>query len=594
MTPDQPSDSAPEPTGLRRRYQLWHEHLTETQKDLLRLGLIVFGAAALAGAVYFFAAPSWRGWRHRQALRQALEHAERQDYRGSMLALKRATELAPLDLATWREVAERLAELGSPQSVLAHENMVRLAPGDVSLRLALVGEALRFGQTGSADAALRELDKAARADASFHRLAAALSMATGEAAQLEEHLAALIAASPNDFIARFNLAALRVWNLDTAKRDDALAELEALTSAPPVRVRAGLELLKHAARTRDAARARHVVDILLDRLPSPASPPAPASDSGSEAPAGWLELVAALQADAAHTGGAEVELVARWMAEVRLRKEALAWIDTLPAALRDTQPVQRAEVSLGAETDNLDRLATLLRAGALGPLPADTVQLALTSRLQRRRYQETHGRDTWQDAIASCRGDPAALGALATLAELWRDPAGNEQVLLAVLESQPQATWVFEALRNNYLARAEMTKLWQLHEKWVRADPANPAVARTWLHLSAVLDRVSPEAAGLAAHRAEAPDADPLDRCLAAAIAWRRKQLPAALQWLASVPAAARERADVAFWLAVILADSPSDEHREPARQALAQAKRPGLAAEEIALLVKKAPGSPN
>jgi|GEM_PF-2094774 hypothetical protein len=590
MNNDAPSDPDPdvpasEPGGLRARLQLWHEHLSESQKDALRLVLIVLGLAVLAGATYFLAGPSWRGWRQRQALRQAIEYAERQDHRGSMLALKRAIDLAPLDLATWREIAERLAEIGSPQSVFAHENLVRLAPGDISLRLALVEEALRFGQTDAADLALAGLDEAARSDANFHRLAAALAMATGQAALLEEHLASLASLTPDDHLARFNLAALRIWSLDEAKRSEGLAELEALTAEPSTRVRAGLELLKHAARVRDADRARQVVDLLLARLPVPELPPSAATDDGS--PAGWRELIAALKADAARAGGPEVELVARWMGEVRLRREALDWIDTLPAELRDSQPVQRAEVSLGADTEDQERLARLLRAGALGPLADDTVQLALTSRLQRRHYREAHGRGTWRDAITSCRSNPAALGALATLAELWRDPVGNEEALLAVLETQPQATWVFEALRNNYLARGETVRLWQLYEKWVRATPADSGIARTWLHLGAVLDRMPPEAITLARQRAESPGADPLDLCLAAASAWRLGESVEAFRILDTIPVAARTRADVAFWIAVIWSGSPHAEHQLLAQESRLRAQRPGLSLEERALLEK-------
>ena len=109
----------------------------------VRSAVVVALAVVVGGGVYFAGKPVWDLWRHRRAMSQALDYAEKQDYRNSMLALKRATELAPLDLATWREVSERLAELGSPQSIVARENVVRLSPGDVAMRLALVPASAR-------------------------------------------------------------------------------------------------------------------------------------------------------------------------------------------------------------------------------------------------------------------------------------------------------------------------------------------------------------------------------------------------------------------------------------------------------------------
>lgn len=584
------NDDAPQTSdNWWRRIRAWSDDLSDRQWALLRFCVAALGAGALACAAFFIGTPAWRDWRHRAALRQAVSHAERQDQRGTMLALQRAAELAPLDLTTWREVSRRLAELGSPQAVLALENTVRLAPGDVSLRLALVAEALRFGQTDTADAALRGLDESMRADASFHRLAAALAMATGEAARLEEHIAAFAAAAPDDAVACFNLAALRSWSLETAKRDAAFSELERLTSEPAVRVRAALELLKHAAQTQDPARARHVVDLLLQRLGTTASPASVPAASDTDAPRGWNELVRALQIDAARSGGTETELVARWMGDVRLGKDALAWIDSLPAALRDSLPVQGAALSLGADALDYVRIADALGKGALGPVPAETVPLAIASRVQLLHYQEIDARATWRDAIASCRGDPSALSALASLAELWRDPVGNEQVLLAVLALQPQATWVYEALRNNYLARGATQKLWQLYEKWSRNFPANAAVTRARLTLGAVLDEVSPEAADLALRRAAATDSAPYDHALAAAVEWRRKNMLIALSQLDAISAPASERADVAFWIAVIGAASDVPKYHEAARTALVNARRPGLSAEETALLDKSA-----
>jgi hypothetical protein len=561
-----------------RRYRNWRAQIYDTQFAMIRATVIVVLLLVVAGIVYVAGRPAWNAWRHRKAMAQAMDYAERQDYRNTMLALKRATELAPMDLATWREVADRLAELGAPQALVARENVVRLDPGDMSMRLALVTDALRFGQTDVASATLEDMEKAAQADAAFHRLAAAVAMATGESDRLEEHLAALVAAEPEDTTARFNLAAVRLWSINPATQAEALAELEKLTAVREMRVRAGLELLKQAARVRDADRARAVVDLLLNRMGVAPS----LRVSYDQTPPGWAALVQGLEDTAELTGAADVALVARWLGDVRMGTEALSWLDRLPESLRTAPAVARVDTLLTAETDNLDRLESLLRAGGLGPIPTDATRLAVASRVQQSRYQEPHGRATWEDAITACAGSVSALSGLATLSDVWRDAEGNELVLREILQKQPRLNWARMALRNRYLARGDTVRLWQLYESWVNGGSTDSSVVRPWLTMGAVLDRLSAEAVKVALDRAGQPQADALDLSLAAAAQWRRHSMTEALAWLDKLPPADRTRPDVAFWRAVILADT--DRHAEAA-EAARLAKREGLSLEEKALL---------
>lgn len=565
-------------SGMTARYRAWREGMSEGQFGMVRAVVILAALAAAAGIGYLAARPFWRGWRHDQAMSQAMAYAEQQDYRSTMLALKRATDLAPLDLATWREVADKLAELGSPQALVARENVVRLSPGDMAMRLALVEEALRFGQLDIAQSALTGIDRAAQEDAGFYRLAAAVALALGRSEALEENLARLVAAQPDDAVARFNLAAVRLWSADPGRQSEALGELEAMVSSPAVRVRASLELLKHAARIRDAQRARMVVNLLLDRF----NVPPDLRGAAANEPRGWSALLQALRTAAEFGGPEDVALVARWMSEVRLRREALDWIDSLPAGLRDARPVARVNTLLSAELDDFDRLEPLLRAGGLGALPVDATRLAIASRLQHLRYQAVRGRSTWEDAITACGGAVPSLTALARLAEIWRDADGNERTLQEIIRLQPKTNWVYEALRNSHAARGDTVKLWQLYGSWASVQPDDEALVQNWLSLAAVLDRFTTETSTMAIRRGTREGASPLDRALAAAALWRGKRPEEAVSIIDALPAEDRDRADIAFWRAVILAEAgrPQD-----AREALVNARRPGLSAEERGLL---------
>ena len=562
----------------RRRYREWRMRVSDQHFSNVRSAVVVALAVVVGGGVYFAGKPVWDLWRHRRAMSQALDYAEKQDYRNSMLALKRATELAPLDLATWREVSERLAELGSPQAIVARENVVRLSPGDVAMRLALVTEALRFGQVEVAGEALAGVGEGAREDATFHRLAAAVAMATGQTELLENHLSRLVSAEPGDATARFNLAAIRLWGVDAAKQAEALAELERLLSEPPVRVRAALQLLNHAARVRDANRAREVVNLLLERFNVPAT----SRLTNDDAPAGWTSLLQALRDTAEFGGGDDVALVAGWLGEVRQGKDALVWIDGLTPALRASPAVMRAEADLSLRLEDYDRLEPLLRAGALGPLSADAARLAVASRIQQVRYQPARGRTTWEDAITACGRSVASLTVLATVADAWRDAEGNERTLQEILRLQPRTNWAYQSLRNSYAARGETLNLWQLYGTWRNVRPDDPELMRPWISLGAVLDRLTPEAGDWIKNRAASAGATSLDQALAAAVFWRAAQMKEAVERLDKIPVADRGRADLAFWRAVILADT---DQKDEARAAALQARRPGLLREEIKLL---------
>ena len=209
---------------LRRQMVRLTDNLTETQWDVGRaiaLAVVVLGMGTLG---YFFGVPAWRHWQNRKALGQAKVFAQNRDYRDLMLSLRRATELAPGDLATWRAAAQLLAEIGSPDTLVAREQLTRLAPQDMALRLALAQDALRFGRFDTAEATLGGLDAAARRDLAFHRLAAALALAMGRSADLERELRAILAADPSHLDAQFTFASLQLSGTDLSARAAGEAE----------------------------------------------------------------------------------------------------------------------------------------------------------------------------------------------------------------------------------------------------------------------------------------------------------------------------------------------------------------------------------
>ncbi len=556
----------------------WH-WATEGQRDMIRLGVFLVVLILLMVAAFSFGKPWWHRWQHGQALVQAHEFARQRDYRSTLLALRRATELAPDDISTWKEVANYLSELGLPEAVVARQNVAVLAPQDIGLRLAVVTEALRFGQTEVAEATAAGINTASRQEVAFHRLAAALAVALGRSQELEEHLAAIVAVSPGDDQARFNLTAVRLWSGDVTASTQAQAELETLLDSKPVRIRTALELLKYAARTRDPAWVDRLVSLLLDRFGAPAGMMQVVVKGE---PLGWYAWLDTLKSSAAVSGPDDVARVARWLGDIGQARETLLWIEGLPSKMRDSPDVASAAADLAASVDELRRLGALLRAGAWGTWPEDAITLALASRVQELRVSKLRAQQTWIDAVTACDDSLIGLRALVRLAAAWRDEPGEELALETIIKRRPQALWACDALRVIYARRGDLPKLWQLYDSWTQRVPGDLKVRIEWVRLGCILGSVSPEMVKQVEAWFDATPGDPAAMLAWAQVLWQQNRAREALPLLVLMPAGQKDKPGVIFWLALVQANLGQ---KEAARASLVRALRPDLSDEEKDLL---------
>ncbi len=558
-----------------RKFKDWWRSTTEIKRDLVRLG-IGLALAGLAAGVVRMAEPVWRGWR-RPAPAQAPARAEPDDHRHALQALRRATEVDPNDPRVWREAMAVLSKIGSPEALVARRNLARLGPGELGLRVALVLEALRFTPSEKRGDGRAAMGEEAAGDPAFHRLAAAVALALGRTGEYEQHLAGLIAADPDDAAARFNLAALHLWSEDAAVSAAAAAELAKLGEEPVLRVRVALERLKFAASTREPARVDAEVEAalaLLGRSPGGNEP------GGSP---GWGALVVELKQVAA-TSPRDAALLARWLAEQGQGADALVWLRGLPESLRLAVEVRAAATELAAGCDDLETLRHHLREGAWGPMPSETVDLLLASRVQRLRFGEKRARATWEDAVATSQDSLAGLHALARLGAIWKDRDGADRALQAIVDRHPLEDWACEALRVSYAGQRDMDKLWRLYQAWAPRARDDKPVQQAWILLGALLNRG--EAGQLAQAEAllaaEGDDPETATLLAVAAARWRAGLPQEAEAVLARLSPAARTEPRAQVWEAVLAADR---DDLEALDEILAKIPRGDLLREEQILL---------
>lgn len=515
---------------LQERWSL----LTETQRDHIKLVVALLVLAALGYVGYLFLREPLREWRGRKALAQAEEYLEEGEYRDALLALKRATILTPKDPATWRVVAGHLERLGLAEAVVAHENLAQLNPGDPAQQLVLARQALRFDNPRVAAEAMARLPANYTEGAEYHRLAAALALATGQDELYVEELRALLAIEPRDPLARFNLAVVNLRRDDPAKDEAARQELHALLLEPEVRLRAAVELLKDAALQRNAAVAEKVGRAIEATFPTP--------DSIAALPEGWPRLRGKLQAAATAPG--EVVLLAGWLGSIGQATEALAWVGRLPATLQKDSAVADTAVTLSAQSGNLPQLTNWLEAGGWGAVPPRVIDLAVRMRLE-------SSREAWLQALLQAKDSAPGLRALARLALIWNNPAGATEALEGLLRVQPRDEWTRLQLEEVYLAQERTSQLWELYDSWRDFAAERVRVTARWWMLSAVLNRLPATASDDVALFAEQNESSALAAAAEAAVWWRQEHFAEAWAELRALPPEQKETPAVTYWLAL-------------------------------------------
>jgi thioredoxin-like negative regulator of GroEL len=556
-------------------WERFHDGMTEAQVDAARAVAVVLVVGVLGVGGYFLGRPLWLRWQNREALAQAETFSEEKDYQSMLLALRRATQSAPNDPTTWKQVIHYLAAIASPETILtAREQLIRLTPQDMAVRVALVQDALKAGRYDTANAALAGFDDAARRDAAFFRLAVAVAVAEGQPSVLQDRLAKLTAADPSDLNARFTYAALRLWNPDASVRDAARAELEGLIPDRSYRIRAAIELLSEAARRNDTSGIQGLLARLLDAF----SPGTPADFSAPAVP-GWAALVDGMKAASAAGAPSDSALVARWLADMGRRREAIAWLERLPSVSRSDPVVADTAAELVAEEQDLPQLDRLLRDGAWGAWPDETRLLALSSHLEMLRFDAERGHALWSDAVASSADSLHGLRALVRLANAWHDPDGAELALRKILDRDPRIFWAYDALRTSYVARGDLTRLWQLYGQWVQEAPDDREITAQWILLSCILNRGTSDAYPHATHLTTDSSAGILAR---AAVLWRQGSFDAAHSLLMDIPEQQRREPAIAFWVALVAADL---NLRGEAAQAIEEARKAPMPTEQLALL---------
>lgn len=558
--------NVPRPKFLEPIFERWETLSYGEQRTFTGLAVLAL-VLAVAPLLYLALRPSVNHWRHRQALQQADRFEQQGDDRNLVLALHRATLIAPSDVPTWSRVARTLDRLGASDALVAHANVLALAPGDANARAALAAAALRFGSPATARRTLTELEHDPAQRETYLRLVAELARRDGNRARYEAALVALLAFFPADPEIRLSHALLHASSHSLPRQDEARPALLALLTPPSTRVRAALGLLRLAADRRSPEFAGQVGRELVARL----SPSAPAPRDEREL---WPVLVAGLQEAAASTPD-DVARVAQWLGTVRRGSEAVAWFNRLPVALQSVPTTRDTLTELYARTDSLPELRQFLTDGAWGSMSADCARLAVEARAATLAGHDSVAITRWQDAVREAESSAPALRALGRLARLWRNDRGFEAVAKTAIRTLQQAEWPFVDLCELYLSRGETAKLLTVATNWAEREPDSSRAVWTWIRVGAALNQFSLKMESRASEVYANDSSSPAAILAIASVAAFQGRIEAAQEILKTLPANDKLPVDALLCRALISRD------RE-ARQLLFRLPPQSLLPEEI------------
>jgi tetratricopeptide (TPR) repeat protein len=531
---------------------------------------IAAGLLAVLVVAAVWLAPKFERQLAERSLREAQEMLRLQDYRRAQLMLEQAVQTNPGDNDARRELAKFYEEMGSPRALPTWRELVRLTPADDANEIGLGICALRLGDLATAQEAAAAVGPAGHATVEYHRLSAGIALKAGNQAVLDSEIAELATLEPDNARAQFNHAAIDLASANPLWQDSGRRELLALAKGRPLRIRATLELMRHAAGDPT------VFPILAEQILPPRGG-LPSFADWARTPRGFFDLIVYMQSQP-NPEPEDAAVLAQWLRRQGLAAEAAFWLGTLEPATQNDPQVLAVRASCLADSHDWRGLAAALRQGAWGRLSDDIVNLAMASRLQQDRRWPEHAQDTWNDALDLAGGSFETLQAMLRVSEGLRWTAQTEATLRRIIKLDPRALEAWQALAAIEVGAGATRQLLDLDNAWVKAEPYQPAALANQAWVSALLSRPPPPGA---LDDLSSP-AFAAARALQLRAAGRVDQADAVI---GALPLAAGSDPHVALVRALLLADRG---RREESEQALGLAVGGALLPEE-SLLVQEA-----
>jgi hypothetical protein len=453
-----------------------------TPMRLLRYGVAALGIAALilAAKIYYPHA------RDTHLIRMARVFIKNNEFRQASLCVRRALVSDERNLDAILLMAE-LSELSnSPQSLFWRKRAVEIEPQHLRYKVDFIKAALKQGETALAAEALATIDEAGRRTAAYHHLAASIAIAWKQIAQAEAHASKALELEPANEGYQFNVGLIWMQLADETRQSKGVELVRALSEHSDFRFRALRALVADAAARGDLKQAiEFSTDLQLEVQSTLADRTLhldllqKANDSAAREFLDGLRVTVAKDSEAVLT-------VVMWMLQRNRAAEALAWVNSLPAASLTEPPIRMAIAECHAAARNWDALRAYLSAGEWRGV--EFLRNSYFARLHRAQGNDDLFHDSWDDAVRLAARKTGPLSLLNRLAAQWGWARESDDLLWDVAGGQFNNVWALEALYKKYEAAGDARSLYQVILRMLELKPSDIVAQNNFALLSLLLN----------------------------------------------------------------------------------------------------------
>ena len=520
-------------------------------------------------ALAFF---GWQGFLYLQAQRRAhlatltQGFLKQGDFRSAALSARQTLKENPNDLTALKIMAVVADRNGSPAAVLWWARIAQLEPQRAENQLKWAASALRLNQVPVASQALSNIGGSATNSVRYQELAGATALAAGRFAEAEKHLAEAVRLEPANLSQFLNLAVVQLQSPDPTKAAAARLTLTRLQSDETLRVRAQRTLIADAKRRSNAVEALPLArSVIQDKQATFADHLhyltllhlTKAPDFNSE-----LERIMKRSAARAE----EVSPLAAWMRQHDLARDALAWLRSLPADIRDVLPIPIAVAECHVQLRSWEELESWLQKQTWEEL--EFLRFAFLARALRELNRPDSCRATWKQAVSAVGAEVQKQAMLARLADGWQWAGETEQLWWMIAMGDTDQRPALATLNRLYTQRQDERMLLRVAARSYNLNTRDLFAKNNYALLSLLMKHNTGEAFLLAKENFREHPGSSVFRSTYAFALYQQGHVQEALEVFSAIPKEKLDRPALTAYFGILLAANGRKE------EALAQLDR--------------------
>ena len=485
-----PDSSSPVLKQTKGRVEISHHR---AERLFLKLSLGGLAAIVLLIALIWGGYATYVRWQEKRLVRQAEVALQKGDARTASLAARTILELKPESIGASR-VAAQLSERSGDRAAISWRRKVaqadRHSAEDV---LAWARSALQFGEIGTAEMALAQVNPKDRETGGFHAVSALLAQARNESDKAEREWTEAVRLAPQEKAYQLQLGGSRLRQTDPVQRASGAQILEDLRADPHYQIAATRMLIaekmgKRESVTKVLELARQLqgypdatfTDRLqfLDLLKQ-------ANDSQ------FASYLTELEKSASTKRGDLAELLS-WMSQAGLNVLAIDFIRTLPSESLEQLPVPLAVADIYARLKDWDKLQRLTKSGNWRDL--DFLRHAFLARSLKGQEKTAEAEREWDTAMKGAANGSEHTTMLMRVVSSWGWENESIEVMWALAKFPEKEKEAFRTLYHYYAKNRDSQGLYRVLARLAELNPQDLDIQNNLAQLSLLL-KARPEEA---------------------------------------------------------------------------------------------------